>query len=244
MGRHRLAPVAERDKRIPVMAEMYRAGQTLNQIGEKYGISRERVRQLLYGVISANEGGRAVTAAEKEKQRIANLDKRSLRIRGLTHAEYKALPKRAIRAYANQRRAARFRGIEWKFNLATWWRVWDVSGKWEERGRGYGYVMARKGDSGPYAPDNVYICTQAQNASDQYIWKPWYSDARRAHPNHNLVEFNGCRLPISVWARKKGIALGTLCERLRRGWSIERALNEPIHINKGHARRLQSEVRA
>lgn len=73
----------------------------------------------------------------------------------------------APEAFVVQRRGAHVRGIAWEFTLPSWWRVWQASGKWSERGCGRGqYVMARHGDIGPYSPNNVYIATVEQNALD------------------------------------------------------------------------------
>jgi hypothetical protein len=70
----------------------------------------------------------------------------------------------ATRAYAYQKRNADQRGIAWCFNLATWWAVWEASGRWEDRGRGAErYCMARQGDSGAYEPANVLIVTNLEN---------------------------------------------------------------------------------
>lgn len=78
------------------------------------------------------------------------------------------IPTRAAKqAYANQRKGAFRRGVEWRFAFDGWCRVWEESGKWGERGR-TGYVMARKGDVGPYSPDNVYITTVQENSRDAW----------------------------------------------------------------------------
>jgi hypothetical protein len=45
--------------------------------------------------------------------------------------------------------------------------IWDASGKWDQRGRGDGYVMSRYGDEGPYQKDNVYICLARENNSQR-----------------------------------------------------------------------------
>ena len=73
---------------------------------------------------------------------------------------------RTMRAFVEQRRNAKARGIEWRFNLSQWWKVWQDSGRWEQRGRGTGYVMCRKGDIGPYSPENVFIARAEKNVSD------------------------------------------------------------------------------
>jgi hypothetical protein len=51
--------------------------------------------------------------------------------------------------------------------------MWQDSGKWEQRGRKQGqYCMARKGDVGPYSPDNVDIITIRQNSIDANKGRP------------------------------------------------------------------------
>lgn len=218
-------------------------GETLEQIGQRMGVTRERIRQLLkeWG---AGLGGRRKTADDKAKARMARLNERSLRLRGITHEEFKALPKAATAAYRQQRRNAKTRGIEWRFNLASWWRVWQASGKWPERGRGRRYVMARKGDTGPYSPDNVYICTGAQNTSDQYIWKPFHSRTRKNDGARKLYEHDGRRLPLKAWAREFGLDESTLAARVHRGWDFARCLTEPVQMTNSRLRRLAREVRA
>jgi hypothetical protein len=100
--------------------------------------------------------------------------------RGCTHAQFLELyafdqglkaegvsrDRRPIRAYISHRNNARHRGVEWGFTLWSWWCVWRDSGHWNDRGPGYGYVMCRRGDVGPYAPHNVYIATAIQNSAE------------------------------------------------------------------------------
>lgn len=71
------------------------------------------------------------------------------------------------RAYTYQRVSAGLRGIEWMFTLETWMAAWEKSGRLSERGRGRGrYVMARRGDVGPYSPANVEIILFEKNCAD------------------------------------------------------------------------------
>jgi hypothetical protein len=79
-----------------------------------------------------------------------------------------ALWKLARDAYCKQRYCAEKRGIGWLFIFRTWWLVWSKSGHWHERGRGLGkFQMARHGDAGPYAPDNVSIIPHEQNVNER-----------------------------------------------------------------------------
>lgn len=58
-------------------------------------------------------------------------------------------------------------------------------------------------------------------------------------PRHNakLYEFEGVGDTIAGWARRRGISVSTLDCRIRRGWSLEKALCEPIgkHSTEGIA---------
>lgn len=69
--------------------------------------------------------------------------------------------------FSVQKRKAKQRGIEWKLSFDEWWKTWQESGKWDERGVN-GYVMCRNGDSGPYSMDNVRIDTFKNNSLENY----------------------------------------------------------------------------
>jgi len=71
----------------------------------------------------------------------------------------------AFKAYADQRRSARRRGVPFLLEFHIWQWLWLASGKWNQRGNRRGdYVMARNGDAGPYAVGNVFFQTVADNA--------------------------------------------------------------------------------
>ena len=66
--------------------------------------------------------------------------------------------------YRNHRFSAHARGIEFHLSFDEWMRTWLESGHFHERGPRKGqYVMARKGDKGPYAVGNVEIITSDVN---------------------------------------------------------------------------------
>jgi hypothetical protein len=65
-------------------------------------------------------------------------------------------------AYNSQLRVAAKRGIEWRFTFTAWWALWEPY--WAQRGhQGHGLEMCRKGDTGPYSPDNVIIASGLEN---------------------------------------------------------------------------------
>lgn len=165
-------------KRAEDMARSYRAGQTLEQIGQEYGVTRERVRQILkqHGM-AAEDGGSHVKAQVRIREREeAKYDKKNSRIMtfwGVTAEEMEALNEgknvsergSLAMAYRNQFRAAQLRSIPWEFNFKTWLGAWKESGKLHLRGKGRGkYVMGRPNDSGPYAPGNVIFITHEENS--------------------------------------------------------------------------------
>jgi len=67
--------------------------------------------------------------------------------------------------------ATKDRGIPFEFTFEEWVGWWrsNLGDDWiSKRGRRkHEYVMARKGDKGPYAPWNVDCKTQSENAKEQ-----------------------------------------------------------------------------
>jgi hypothetical protein len=73
-------------------------------------------------------------------------------------------PKAAIRAFDVQRRSAKRRGIPFLLTFVEWWDWWKTDRRWDRRGRKRdSLVMARLGDVGPYAIDNIYCSTHRNN---------------------------------------------------------------------------------
>lgn len=187
------APWAPNDRHIAI-AEMYKAGATLREVGSKFGITSERARQLLRKLeVDVLEGGRAIRIFKNTSSKVAGLrtknERQEARIRatwGMSLDGYRAhvaehgsssIGSSPMGKYRQHKNNALKRGIAWNFTFADWWRVWQESGKWEQRGRvtggTLGYVMARYGDGDtPYSPETVYICTQSQNSKDSYIVSP------------------------------------------------------------------------
>lgn len=179
----------KRNERAEAIVIMYQSGKTLAQVGEHFGVTRERIRQIIAKYARTNNyqvvGGQAVQSfikvgdVHKRKiEKLERMERRSLRRWGLTLDQYRAIScefgsashsKSPFNKFTQQRYSSRKRGIGWQFTFADWWRIWQESGRWQERGRGQGYCMARYGDSGPYSPDNVYICTVGQNFSDSHL---------------------------------------------------------------------------
>ena len=157
------------DARALRMMEMYRAGLTLEQIGQRYDLTRERVRQIIrkYGC-APEEGGVAGRAHNKRVQRRAGRESAYYRKYGCSVSEYQQIKAAGgTMAFSYQRRAAHMRGIKWGLMLKQWWDLWQQSGHWSERGRGAAkYCMARVRDRGDYEVGNVYITTARENGQE------------------------------------------------------------------------------
>lgn len=173
---------AKNDSRVEPMAVMYRSGATLQQIGDHYGVTRERVRQLLTGRlgIRGSDGGQSIIDRRNREKAQAAHDRKCLDRMGCTFQQWRQMRDlgREMRrtlgvsysrtptgAYISQRNNARKRGIAWEISLWDWWQIWQQSGRWEQRGRGSGFVMCRFNDVGPYKVGNVFIATGVENSS-------------------------------------------------------------------------------
>jgi len=160
-----------RDER---MCSMFIGGSTYQEIGNAYGISRQRVAQILNKVgITGKDGGVSRRSNERKRLKREAIETRFMSFYGCTRGRwrhYRAfhedIEKTPLYPFKKQKGNAKERNIEWLFNIDEWWEVWNSSGKWEKRGRCLGqYVMARYGDVGPYSKDNVYITTCSENSS-------------------------------------------------------------------------------
>lgn len=214
---------AAKIERARQMIESYKAGLTLERIGVIHGITRERVRQVLAkNGLTASDGGLHVKAAINQKRladaRRSRMEARAQRVYGCTYDQLIAIAQtrkvrssKVVRAYVSQKINASKRGIGFEMTLPEWWAIWQASGKWAQRGRGKGYCMARKGDEGPYAVGNVYICTIGQNFSDSYIKTPMHVRVAKRAQNGNGAGSLGRGRGWSFVARQTGRPYHVMC---------------------------------
>lgn len=95
--------------------------------------------------------------------------------------------------------------------------------------RPVGMTLDRKDSTGNYELSNCRWATPAQQS--------------RNTQRTRLIEFRGERLCLVDWARKFGIGKGALQNRFRYGWSVERALTEPVGVNQGRHSAFQQGVK-
>jgi transposase len=182
------------DERSRAMAAMFRSGKTMEAISQIYGISRERVRQIIkarHGIVGT-DGGARTTKEIKIGAKRAKREAACFRRYGCSLTEYHDLLAVGLKmkrsgvsnnrtpcgAFRTQKKNAKMRGIAWRLSLTQWWGVWEASGHWDYRGRD-GYVMCRFGDNGAYEQGNVYIATAHHNLTVQPN-NPY----RIGHPDH------------------------------------------------------------
>lgn len=166
MGRHQDPALAERAAR---MVSMHKQGITLVKIGSQFGLTRERVRQILKKQgFTARTGGQSLTAQVKAEQKARAMEARYLAKYGQPKAVMDVLRSQGVtRAYQEQQRNARTRGVSWQLDFASWFAIWQASGKLHLRGRNKGqYVMSRIRDDGPYAMGNVHIQLCSDNGRE------------------------------------------------------------------------------
>lgn len=157
-----------RDPRSDEMARLFVSGKSTLAIGKLYGLTGERVRQLIsqdHGLRGQDGGARKAAALEKHRKSIAR-NNACLERYGCSLEQYAALRGDPIRKFTSQKGSAKQRGVEWRLSLWQWWCIWSASGKWELRGRGQGYVMCRNGDTGAYEDGNVFIGLAPENSSE------------------------------------------------------------------------------
>lgn len=75
-------------------------------------------------------------------------------------------------------------------------------------------TIDRIDNDGPYAPDNCR-------------WATTREQSRNTRANR-LVTLDGRTQPLVAWAEERGLSYGAVFQRIKKGWSEERALTEPI----------------
>jgi hypothetical protein len=148
------------------MVSMYTNGDTLEKIGIKYGVTRERIRQYLSsrGITRENNPRHEFIVTRNLKRReedLAAQNERSLARWGVSLSERKELTTMGVlSAYRNHERAATRDGYSFEMSLKEWWCAWKDSGHWDQRGKGKDkYVMTRIDRTLPLNIGNYEIIT-------------------------------------------------------------------------------------
>lgn len=150
------------------MIDMYRRPETLKAIGQKYGVSRERVRQILAknGINPEEGGGNRLRKDRREKGMrkidIAYAEVRArhevyLRHLGINDETYQASKSNGwMRKFQYDKKNHRMLGHEWTMTFAEWLGIWHRAGH-ESPPKSRTFKMERIDDYGPYSAQNVCI---------------------------------------------------------------------------------------
>ena len=65
-----------------------------------------------------------------------------------------------------------------------------------------------------YEPGNCRWVTRTQNMNNR--------------TDNRYIEHDGEKLTLADWGRRTGIAPATIAQRIKKGWSVDRALTEPV----------------
>ncbi len=164
-----IATIDERQK-VNSMLVLHDSGMTILKIADLYKVNAKTIYNLIKRHTDIDMALARKQRAERNKSKKFE-QFHSREKHGFKWVEYRRLVKiGATKQFSKQRRQAQVRGIEWNFTFAQWWEVWRESGHYEDRGRfADQYVMARFGDIGPYAANNVEIITASANVKDLMV---------------------------------------------------------------------------
>lgn len=173
--------------RIRLIIERLQAGETLQEIGDALGVTRERIRQIAVKGGTAGKTGllkrKELRAKTDEERRADFLDQREKRYQGaygcsyaevlvlndglpFTHPESRTLGYRYW--VRNVLVVMRSSGT---LNFPQWCAVWGD--RWKERGRGTAYRLSRIDRTKAFTIDNV-ICERGdEGTSRQRKLNPW-----------------------------------------------------------------------
>lgn len=188
---------AERNQR---MAQMYQQGLTLQAIGDHFGMTRERIRQIMrMEGVSRQSGGQSLATTMKQERKKRARDQRSMARYGVDYETLLGLRSEGlVQAYRYHENSAKNRGIEFLLTLGEWVSIWRASGKIHLRGRGKGhYCMSRIRDDGPYAVGNVHIQSCVENSRE--ATKKWIGKTKTIRGVYHL--YPGLERP---WLAKVG----------------------------------------
>jgi hypothetical protein len=96
--------------------------------------------------------------------------------------------------------------VEWESYEAF---VADMESSWKP-----GLTIDRKEVSGNYSKENCRWATDSEQC--------------RNRTSNRFLELNGERMILKDWAAKVGIKPMTIAQRIKSGWSVEKALTTPV----------------
>ena len=166
--------------REETMCTMYRDGRTLQEIGDAFGVTRERVRQLIRPLgVMRTDGGIHITAIANQRRRNARLsesrDARSMATYGCGYAETKRLNYgmdfadigSPAFAYTRDRINHTRRDKTFELTFPQWSALFEAAGGVFNRGRfADGLVLSLRDKRGNFVMGNVRVITLSENTRE------------------------------------------------------------------------------
>lgn len=100
---------------------------------------------------------------------------------------------------------------------------WEYKNGFDENLEATDCSIDRINTNGNYCPENCK-------------WSNIYEQANNKRSNH-ILEYRSEKKTMAQWARELEIPYSTLSQRIRRGWSTQRALETPIGDDKWHKKK-------
>lgn len=101
---------------------------------------------------------------------------------------------------------------EWKDDFGAF-REWMLSQGYDETSKYGEQTLDRIDNDGDYSPDNCRLANLKEQSANRCT--------------RHLLEYNGISLSITEWNTKMGYPDGCIDNRIRKGWSAERAITTP-----------------
>jgi hypothetical protein len=172
--------------------KLFAAGMTLQAIGTKYRVSRERIRQILFKVgVYGKHGGhfkRSQDAAKlaqfkywnDELPRLGCNRTELLKITGSLRISVQGSP---VNRFIAKRKWAMARGEAWELTFPQWRAVWAASGHWCASPRRQNkWIMVRHNKQVPWSQGNVRIETYSSMfKSTPHTWVTKKTHCIRGH---------------------------------------------------------------
>lgn len=141
--------------RAAAMAEMYTGGKTLVEIGREYGISHERVRQIISKMgVSGADGAWSIRNAKRRAERAAITNARYMAKSGCTREQWLQIPRNMRHQCWRKRGQVTYEYGAQNWAMTQWEYYLEVKKAGVEIARG-GIGMTRIDRDRPFAPGNV-----------------------------------------------------------------------------------------
>lgn len=161
---------SENARAIDMLAR-YQRGETLDKIGQSYGVTRERVRQIVkknFG-ITGKDGGIRVAAQAKRQKEWEKFNARWEHKLGGPYREWFSLPNHIRLKYsAHKRNARKIHNTTWHIKPLEWWGLFKAAGAVPSKM----VWLTRKNNSLPFTVENCFVATRGEVLNRAWAGKP------------------------------------------------------------------------